>query len=190
MTYYVLEGIDCVGKSTQIGLLKKDEAFKEATFISEPDSSPLGSMVRKEIESKLDHKTMFLLFLASRAALFAKLRDSNPSLVISDRSLISGIAYSELPLKEALSLNLFATSDVLPSKVVFLKASKEVLEARLSGKKQDSIESKGLMFLLDVQARIEETLRLIESKGVAIKILDASQTQAALSASIKEFFKP
>ncbi|PAF51762.1 dTMP kinase [Helicobacter sp. 13S00401-1] len=188
MTYCVLEGIDCVGKSTQIGLLKKALDSKKITFISEPDSSPLGPMIRKEIESNLDHKTMFLLFLASRAALFNELRLQNPKFVISDRSLVSGVAYSDLDLECALELNLFATSGILPTKVVLLEISKDALSIRLKAKKQDGIEAKGLEYLLSVQTRLKSTLGLLEKKGVLVKSIDASKSIDSIHNDIKDFF--
>ena len=43
--YVVLEGVDCVGKSTQIKLLK--DYFKDALFTFEPGNTKLGKELRK-----------------------------------------------------------------------------------------------------------------------------------------------
>ena len=48
--YVVFEGIDCVGKSTQISLLK--EIYKDAIFTLEPGGTELGKHLREILLNK------------------------------------------------------------------------------------------------------------------------------------------
>lgn len=95
--YVVFEGVDCVGKSTQISLLK--ECFKEAVFTAEPGGTKLGTHLRELLLHKpyqLDKKTELLLFLADRAQHYDEVLKANQDkLIISDRSFISGMAYAK-----------------------------------------------------------------------------------------------
>lgn len=177
MQYFVIEGIDMSGKTTQHKLLQqqvnaiildqyqKGEYTKDSIlFMSEPSDTKLGNLIRNFIlhdTSDIDEYTKFLLFLAQRSEIFNKIA-SFPHIVIADRSLISGIAYaSHLSLQEALYLNLFATLQTLPQKIVFLEISKDELEKRMQYKQLDLIESKGISHLLAIQDRFKEILSYI-----------------------------
>ena len=95
--YVVIEGIDTSGKSTQIQELKL--ALQEAIFTFEPGATPLGKKLRKillEDSIELDSRAEMLLFLADRAQHAHEILKANPDkLIISDRSLISGMAYAK-----------------------------------------------------------------------------------------------
>ena len=79
-------------------------------------------------EAKSPIAEMFL-FLADRAEHIEEVINTNKNnLVISDRSMISGIAYaSTFPLEKMIELNLLATNNVLPSHVILLELSPEEL---------------------------------------------------------------
>ena len=145
--YVVLEGVDCVGKSTQIKLLK--DYVKDALFTFEPGNTKLGKELRKLLlNSDFDicKETECLLFLADRAQHFNELISKNKDkLIISDRSLISGMAYAKDFDKELLfRLNSFALSDFFPDKIIFLKADENTLKAKLNSKNLDNKEKRGL----------------------------------------------
>ena len=93
--YAVIEGIDTAGKSTQLELLKKK--FPNAIFTKEPGGTPLGIKLRSMAlngEAKSEIAEMFL-FLADRAEHIEELIKANQTnFIISDRSMISGIAYA------------------------------------------------------------------------------------------------
>lgn len=180
MKYYVIEGIDTSGKTTQCNLIKqnfpcvsledytdsmKDSGKGEIIVLNEPGSTYLGNLVRKillDSQTQINEKSSFLLFLAQRAELFLRLK-SIPNTIIADRSLISGVAYAKtINMREALRLNLFATGGILPQKIVFLESSKDTLKNRLNQKSLDNIEQKGIQYLLDTQSYFKEILAYLQ----------------------------
>lgn len=227
--YAVLEGIDCVGKSTQISalreisqainsfLLKSDsmldsmsiesnsllitenphleqilqnikhknlEILKNATFSFEPGATALGARLREILlqekenknQSKISANAEALLFLADRAEHFSKIINpalqKNPnSLILSDRSLISGIAYARAnggDFELLKNLNLFASGGILPQKCVLLEISETSLERRLKAKKLDGIESRGLRYLLSLQDLLLDTIKTLQIPYLSI----------------------
>lgn len=178
MQYYVVEGIDTSGKTTQCNLIKenypcislleyRDSNKNDIVLISEPGGTELGNNVREILLNKkisIAENSAFLLFLAQRAELFARIKDL-PNLIIADRSLISGIAYAHnIDMYEALKLNLFATSGILPKKIVFLELSKETLKKRIGKKTLDNIESSGIEYLIKTQNRFKDILRYLQTQ--------------------------
>lgn len=184
--YVVIEGIDTAGKSTQLEILAKK--YNNAVFTKEPGGTPIGSKLRQmvltgEANSKLAE--MFL-FLADRAEHIQEVVLKNKDkIVISDRSMISGIAYAQnLPLKTVIDLNLISTNNVLPSHVILLKLSKQELENRLSQKEHDSIEARGIDYLIDIQNRMEKTIKELNLNYIFI---DASLSIEKISKDIEDF---
>ena len=184
--YVVIEGVDTAGKSTQLDILKNNH--QGAIFTKEPGGTKMGLTLRKmalngEASSKVAE--MFL-FLTDRAEHIEQIiKPNKDKLVISDRSIISGISYAkELPLEIVTSLNLIATQNTLPSHVVLLELSKEELTKRLSGKTNDSIESRGIDYLLDIQNRMKKTIEMLNLNHIYI---DASLSIEEISQQIEGF---
>ncbi|STQ86331.1 dTMP kinase [Helicobacter muridarum] len=222
MRYFVIEGVDTSGKSTHWNLLatriqnarinplsQVNTSYispNDVIFIQEPSNLPLGKRVRDMILHENitnDDMSRFLLFLAQRAELIQYYK-SLPNIVISDRSLISGIAYkgidSIISIKQALDINLIATRNILPEKIVFLKLSYDEIIKRLKKKMElnntakDHIELKGAKYLYDIQLQFEQILQEISlyarSKDININILelDASYSKEILHNEIRLFF--
>lgn len=171
--YVAIEGIDTAGKSTQIAMLK--QKYPEAIFTLEPGGSELGKKIREvllESEMSLSAQAEFLLFLCDRAEHIQKVIKPNMNqLIFSDRSLISGIAYAkEMTMQKSIELNLFATEGIKPDIVVVLELCKEELHKRLSSKKQDKIELRGIEYLLEIQQRMIE---ISQRLGVKLLRIDA-----------------
>lgn len=184
--YVVIEGIDTAGKSTQLEILK--ENHKDAIFTKEPGATPMGLKLREMAlngEAKSKIAEMFL-FLADRAEHIEEvIKPNSGKMVISDRSVISGIAYaSNLPLEIVTTLNLIATSNILPSHTILLELSREELTKRLGSKSNDSIESRGIDYLLDIQNRMKETVKMLNLNHLFV---DASLSIEEISKKIEEF---
>lgn len=186
--YVVLEGVDTAGKSTQIVRLK--EVFKEAIFTFEPGATPLGKNIRKilldtEISSS---KAEMLLFLADRAEHFTRVIAPNLNkLIISDRSLISGIAYAkDFDFEILHSYNAFALNNALPNKAVLLEIDRQTLEFRLGQKNKDKIEQRGISYLLELQERLKQTMEKLQIESL---VLNADLPQDLITAQIVEFIK-
>ncbi len=184
--YVVIEGVDTAGKSTQISALKSK--FPEAIFTKEPGGTDLGVKLRTMAlggEAKSNIAEMFL-FLADRAEHIVEVIKPNiNNTIISDRSVISGIAYAtKFPLDDMIELNKTATSNILPSHVIILELSKNELVSRLSAKENDSIELRGIDYLLNIQNRMKETVKKLNLNHV---VIDASLSIEEIENKIEDF---
>lgn len=156
--YIAIEGIDTSGKSTQVSKLQT--LYPEASITKEPGGTPLGSGVREmvlntQIESP---NAELFLFLADRAEHIKRIIEpalKDGTMVISDRSIVSGVAYAmaQKVFKSSflLDINLFAAHNIVPQYVFILKLDAETLKARLGNKEHDAIESRGIEYLLTIQ---------------------------------------
>ena len=175
--YIAIEGIDTAGKSTQIEGLKN--FFPYAVITKEPGGTEVGKEIREIVlnAKAKSKKAEFLLFLADRAEHIKEVIEPNrDKIIISDRSVISGIAYAlvqgTIEEREIVHLNHFATNGIYPQKVFLLHLSKEELEFRLSQKKLDGIELRGVAHLLSIQKALIEAAKLLNIELITI---DASK---------------
>jgi len=128
----------------------------------------------------------FLLFLADRAEHMQEVIKPNlGKLIISDRSVVSGVAYAlvqkSISKEEILALNAFATDGIYPQKLFLLQLSEEELAFRLSQKKLDGIEARGTAYLLSIQDALIEAARSLE---IELIIIDASKPIEAITKEI------
>ena len=183
--YIAIEGIDTSGKSTQIELLKND--FKNALFVKEPGFTPLGKKIREIIfKDEISKRAELFLFLADRAEIIEKtIKPNFNKLIISDRSVISGIAYGVefFDFDLLVNLNKFATDSIFPQFVIVLKLKKEDLIHRLSKKNHDNIEKRGIDYLLRIQDNIINTCNRLE---IPFILLDASNPIEEINFRIKK----
>ena len=183
--YIAFEGIDTSGKTTQIELLKKQ--YKDALFVKEPGFTKTGEKLRKIIfEDDISKKTELFLFLADRAELIEKVIKPNLNrLIISDRSVISGIAYAMefFDFDMLVNLNRFATDSIFPHFVIILKISKETLKQRLSQKEHDNIEKRGIDYLLNIQDNIITVCNRLE---IPYLLIDADSCVEEINFRIKK----
>jgi dTMP kinase len=183
--YIAIEGIDTAGKSTQIELLKNE--FNDFLFIKEPGFTPLGEKLRNIIfNDVICKKSELFLFLADRAETVEKVIKPNINKnIITDRSVISGIAYAMefFEFNMLVNLNKFATNSIFPQKVIILKLDKETLINRLSNKTHDNIEKRGIDYLLKIQDNMIEVCNRLEIPYI---LLDASNSIEEINFRIKK----
>jgi dTMP kinase len=184
--YVAIEGIDTAGKSTQIARLKK--ACQDAVITKEPGATGIGERIREIVLSGgvQSAKAEFLLFLADRAEHMQEVIKPNlDKLIISDRSVVSGVAYAlvqkSISKEEILALNAFATDSVYPQKLFLLQLSEEELTFRLSQKELDGIEARGTAYLLGIQDALIEAAGLLE---IELIIINASNPIEAITQEI------
>ena len=190
--YVVFEGVDGVGKSTQIELLKA--CYKDAVFSFEPGATPLGEDLREILLEKggnFSKRAEILLFLADRAEHYEQILRANAhKLIISDRSFISGIAYANnaFDFEMLLSLNSFALNEFFPQKCVFLRASEGLIRERFAKKGLDKIEKRGVGYFLSVQNELEKCLQELQKRlNLRVLSLDGRESIGVLHEKIKEF---
>ena len=188
--YILFEGIDGVGKSTQIARLAA--TFPQVIVTKEPGGTKLGENLREILlkENDLDKRAEILLFLADRAEHFGKIIKPNlDKMILSDRGFVSGMAYAlaggNFSFEELLSLNKFALQGNFPQKIVFFKADENTLRSRLGSRAQmDGIEARGFAYLLRVQDTMEEILQKLDVRYVTI---GAALDEEKITNLIKEF---
>lgn len=189
--YILFEGIDGVGKSTQIECVS--QIFKDIFITKEPGGTAFGEILREILlggKFSLSKRAEILLFLADRAETMDKILSKN-SFVISDRGLISGIAYAlkngDFDINELVFLNKFALNGLLPDKVVLFYATKELILSRLKERGGfDSIEKRGVEYLLGVQDAMREACELLNLNTL---IIDASLNKNQITKEIEKFIK-
>ncbi len=187
--YVALEGVDGAGKSTQVELLKN--RFKNALFTKEPGGTKIGESLRRialnENISELARAFLFLSDRAEHTESVIKPALKEKKLIISDRSLISGMAYSQF---SSLELNLLATQSVLPEKIILLLINKEGLKQRLSLKSLDKIENQGTEKLLTIQQKLKTHAHALKEKfGCEVLELDAQKSVGDLHRQIAAFIE-
>ena len=176
--YIAIEGIDTAGKSTQIDRLKA--VFKDAIITKEPGATQLGVKIRDIVlnADASSKKAEFLLFLADRAEHIDKVIKPNidKKTIISDRSAVSGIAYAleqdVISKDELVLLNNFATDTIYPQKIFLLELTQDELKYRLSQKKLDGIELRGIKYLLNIQENLKTAAKLL---GIELITIDATK---------------
>lgn len=199
--YVVLEGVDTSGKTTQIQLLR--DKYPQAIFTKEPGGSVLGEKVREMVlfspqkESfVLAPRAELLLFLADRAQHYTEVLQPNmDKLIISDRSIISGIAYAKsnarggdgidmrdsLRMEQIVEFNCFAMQGMKPDLVIMLHLDQESLRQRICHKTHDFIEQRGIEYMLEVQSCMREAIEVL---GVMAVYIDANSSREAIHAQI------
>lgn len=189
--YIVVEGIDTCGKSTQIELLA--QSFPQAIITKEPGATELGSKIRELVlySDDLCPVTELLLFLSDRSNHASSVIKPNlDRLIISDRSLVSGMAYALASKKFEFDwlekLNRFAMQDIMPNAIILFKIQEETLRSRLSGKNHDVIEQRGIEYMLDVQEQLAYVAKKLNIKTLLIK---AEETIENIQIQINNFIK-
>ncbi|MBN1441437.1 MAG: dTMP kinase [Planctomycetes bacterium] len=156
--FYVFEGGDGVGKSTQLGLLKRYlevEAGRRVYIVREPGGTDLGERLREILlapeSGDLSPQVEVFLFMAARAHLCEK--EIRPALrrgrvVLADRFLWSSVVYQGvaggLGLDEVLRLGAIATSDVRPTRIFVLDLDPDLAFGRF--RDRDRMESRPAEF--------------------------------------------
>lgn len=181
--YIVFEGIDGVGKSTQINLLKDWLELNgfDVEIVVEPTDSEVGKLIRKILQrndatTEIIQKTLGLLFAADRMLIMDKLNDSS-KIILSDRSFISSLAYQK-PIGWIKQINKYVKE---PDLVLLLDMDVKTSVDRCS--KEDEFENEE--FLKGVKSNY---LNLIEEFNY--EVIDANNGINKVSSDIKKAVAP
>jgi len=191
------EGIDGVGKTTQINLFleKLKNNNLEYNLFREPGGTPVSEEIRNILldnNNNVSSLTETLLFLAARSDLVRKKikpsLDKNNLYVICDRFLDSTLAYQSfgrgIDLKLIQSLTNAVVENIIPSITFLLDCNLDICLSRLNNK--DRMENAGKDFLLKVKQGFLELALLNKNRYV---IIDANKSISEIQDSIWKIFK-
>ena len=184
------EGIEGVGKSTQINLLKNwfENQNLKTTIVREPGSTIASEKVRDILlsnEISLSNETELLLMFAARAQLInEKIASSEFDIILFDRYFDASIAYQGYG--RGLSVDFINqliefTKCPSPSMTFLLDMGVEKGFKRKSNDLKDRIESSGLDFFNKVR---QGYLSIASSQPHRVKIIDADQPVSKIHGQI------
>lgn len=192
--FYSFDGVDGVGKSTQIGLFcdwLRDSGHDVVTC-RDPGSTPLGEILRKIVLQAHDtpiHRTSeMLLYMAARAQLVEQV--IRPALdagstVVSDRYLLANVVYQGyaggMNVDQLWQVGQVATGELHPNLTIVLDMDVATAQRRID-RTPDRIESQGEAYLQRVRQGY-----LTESKlnHETIVIVNADQAIDAVQADLR-----
>jgi len=193
---FSFEGIEGVGKSTQINLLKDYLEINgySTEILREPGSTITGESIRSillDSKENLSSESELLLMFAARAQLISeKVNNSNSDIILFDRFYDASVAY------QGFGRNL--SIDFIQSLIGFINCPEPRLTFLLDISVQDGFERK----VNDVKDRIESAgneffqkvregyLDIAKNNQNRIKVIDAMQSIDDINKNIIDHVKP
>ncbi|MDA9621939.1 dTMP kinase [Gammaproteobacteria bacterium] len=196
MKIFSFEGIEGVGKSTQINLLKEylETNGYSTEILREPGSTITGESIRSillDSKENLSSESELLLMFAARAQLISeKVNNSNSDIILFDRFYDASLAYQgfgrNLPIDFIHSLITFINCPE-PRLTFLLDISVQDGFERKVNDVKDRIESAGNEFFQKVR---EGYLEIAKNNQNRIKVIDAMQSIDDINKSIIDHVKP
>ena len=196
MKIFSFEGIEGVGKSTQINLLKEylETNGYNTEILREPGSTITGESIRSillDSKENLSSESELLLMFAARAQLISeKVNNSNSDIILFDRFYDASLAYQgfgrNLPIDFIQSLITFINCPE-PRLTFLLDISVQNGFERKVNDVKDRIESAGNEFFQKVR---EGYLEIAKNNKNRIKVIDAMQPIDNINKSIIDYVKP
>lgn len=193
--FFVLDGLDGAGKSTQVERLSRwmQDAGYSVVTCRDPGSSSLGNQVRQLVLQKsevaIDPRSEMLLFMVARCQLVQEI--IRPALaagnvVLCDRFQMSTLVYQghggDVPLDEIRAVGQIATGGLEATHTFVLDLPPAVAMSRIS-RGLDRMESRGLHYLERVRNGF-----LAEARRAADRctLIDAAQPAEEIAAEIRQ----
>ncbi len=177
--FIAVDGIDGVGKSTQIERLAAHLAGRghDVIQVRDPGSTPVGARLREILlDSDLDlhRRTEAMLFMASRCEMIEK--SIRPALeqgttVISDRFLLANVVYQsvggDVTPEQIWELGSLANDDLAPDMTLLLDMPAEAAMKRIEGP-GDRMERRGTEYMESVRQSFLSQLHRSSERTVVI----------------------
>ncbi|MBP5283961.1 MAG: dTMP kinase [Treponema sp.] len=193
--FFVFEGIDGAGTTTQINLLRKRPDADRFVFTAEPSLSPSGKFLRQILsgEVSLDPRTTAFLFAADRNEhLYGNSSDdcgivpkcTDGKFVVSDRYLFSSLTYQSVTCGEELPQKLNEDFP-LPEILFFFDIDPEISLKRVLSRGETEIYEK-LDFQKATAERYKAVIDRYEKMNTGMKIirLDAARSVDEIAGEI------
>jgi len=190
MKLITFEGIEGVGKSTQINLVLdwlKTKGFS-TKLLREPGSTIFGEKIRELLLSKDSdisaHTELLLMFAARSEMIQEHLMDSREDFILCDRYFHASIAYQGYGRKLSLDLiNLLINGINCPTPDLTIIYDLDVKAGfkRKTNDVIDRIESSGINFFEDVRKGYQQ----LAKERSEVEIVDASESIECISQQTK-----
>lgn len=195
-----VEGIDGVGKSTQLELLEQFLVSEGRTVLRtlEPGGTDLGQEIRHLLlhrKGDVAPRSEALLYAADRAHHVAtKIRPAleRGEVVLTDRYLDSSVAYQgvgrALDAEEVRAISMFAVENLLPELTILLDLPAEVARTRRgqTGQEPDRLEREKVEFFEAVR---QAYLQMAHREPDRWIVVDASATIDEMQSQIRDRVK-
>ena len=190
MKLITFEGVEGVGKSTQINLVLdwlKTKGFS-TKLLREPGSTNFGEQIRELLlskESNISAHTELLLMFAARSEMIKEhLSDSKEDFILCDRYYHASIAYQGFGRKLSLDLINFLINGIncpTPDLTIIYDLDVKTGFERKANDVIDRIESSGINFFEDVRKGYQQ----LAKDRSEVQILDASKPIELISQQTK-----
>ena len=190
MKLITFEGIEGVGKSTQINLVMdwlKTKGFS-TKLLREPGSTIFGEKIRELLLSKDSnisaHTELLLMFAARSEMIKEHLMDSREDFILCDRYFHASIAYQGYGRKLSLDLINLLINGVncpIPDLTIIYDLDVKAGFKRKTNDVIDRIESSGINFFEDVRKGYQQ----LAKERSEVEILDASESIECISQQTK-----
>ncbi len=195
--FWVLEGIDGSGKSSQVARLQGllESQGRTVLVTREPGGTPLGEELRQcVLHRPVDALTELLLMVAARRdhtvqRILPALRSGVD--VVCDRYWDSTWAYQGAgrglgaELLQSLE-SAFAPEVAVPDAILFFDCPAQVAASRRSGRApEDRIEQEAIDFFERVREGFLAAAQRRRAQGIACTVIDAQQPIEAIAAAVE-----
>lgn len=193
--FFVFDGIDGAGKSTQLERFVRwlQESGHDVVSCTDPGSTELGERLRAILLGKheipIAMRTEMMLFTTARTQLIEQI--VKPALarnqtVVLDRYVFSTIVYQgyagELNPDDVWAVNRIATGGVMPNVTFILDVPVSVAMQRL-GSSLDRMESRGSEYLERVRSGF---MKVAQQWPQEVELIDATRTPEVIESDIQE----
>ena len=196
--FFVFDGLDGAGKSTQIVRFQQwlEAQGHAVTLCRDPGTTQLGERLREillhSFETPISMRAEMFLYMAARAQLVEEIIRTALAAgqtVISDRFLLANVVYQGhaggLPVETLWQVGEVATGGLQPTLTFVLDVAAEVAASRRQGD-PDRLEQRGLDYFNKVRGGfLAEADRAAELQQTRIARIDASVTPDEVAAQIQ-----
>ncbi len=194
--FFSLDGIDGVGKTTQMRLFCQwlGERGCEVVTCRDPGSTVLGERIREILlasgdETPIAPQSEMLLYMAARAQLVEEI--IQPALaegktIVSDRFLLANVVYQGhaggLDVEAIRRVGRVATGGLTPDCTFLLDMAPQTAMGRL-GRELDRMESRGEDYRLRLR---EGFLREAEQMGTSVHVINADASIETIQQELRD----
>jgi dTMP kinase len=191
--FVTLDGIDGVGKSTQIERLVEylSDDGHEVLAVRDPGTTAVGAKLRElllDSQLVMHRRTEAMLFMASRCEMIESV--IRPALakgktVISDRFLLSTVVYQSIggnvPTDQLWRMGRLANNRLEPDLTILLDMPARAAIERMDGS-PDRMEKRGVEYMESVR---QAFLQQLTHSSPATAVVDASDSAGEVAAAIR-----